>query len=65
MIEESQDEIRVINYLDMNAEVINNRIEKFSIEKLQKAFPDIDEEVLRKIEAEWRKARNVMINIRF
>jgi len=65
MGEQNQDEIRVINYLDIHVEIENNRIEKFSIEELQKAFPDIDKPMLKEIESEWRKARNVMINLKF
>ena len=37
------DEIKVYNYLDMHAVINNNNIEVFSIEKLQKAFPEMDE----------------------
>ena len=65
MVENNQDEIRVVNYLDMNSDVVNGQIKEFSIEKLQKVFPDIDENVLMEIESEWRKARNVMINLKF
>jgi hypothetical protein len=57
--------IDVYNYLDMHA-VINNRIiELFSIKKLQKAFPEIDEFTLQDFEAKWRTARQRMLNLKF
>jgi hypothetical protein len=60
-----QDKIDVYNYLDMNA-VINNRIiEVFSIKKLQKAFPEMDEFKLKGYEEEWRTARQRMLNLKF
>ena len=37
------DKIEVYNYLDMHAVINNSIIELFSINKLQKAFPEIDE----------------------
>ena len=57
--------IEVINYLDMNANTDNKQIETFSISKLKEAFPDLDEFSLKKIESEWRKARQRMLNLRF
>jgi hypothetical protein len=46
--------------------VINNSIiEVFSIKKLQKAFPEMDEFTLKGFEAEWRKARQRMLNLKF
>jgi len=46
--------------------VINNRIiEVFSIKKLQKAFPEMDEFTLKGFEAEWRTARQRMLNLKF
>ena len=60
-----QDKIEVYNYLDMNAVINNNVIEVFSIKKLQKAFPEIDEFTLQDFEAEWRKARQRMLNLKF
>ena len=59
------DKIDVYNYLDEHA-VINNRIiEGFSINKLQKAFPEMDEFTLKDFEAEWRTARQKMLNLKF
>ena len=55
----------VVNYLDMHAEVNNKRIEVFSIEELKKAFPEIDEFTLKTFESEWRKARQMMLNLEF
>ena len=57
--------IEVINYLDMNANIDNKQIETFSISKLKQAFPDLDEFFLKKIESEWRRARQRMLNLRF
>ena len=37
------DKIEVYNYLDMNAVVNDNVVEVFSIKKLQKAVPEMDE----------------------
>jgi hypothetical protein len=46
--------------------VINNSIiEVFSIKKLQKAFPEMNEFTLKGFEAEWRKARQRMLNLKF
>ena len=60
-----QDKIEFYNYLDEHA-VINNRIiELFSIRKLQKAFPEMDEFKLKDFEAEWRTARQRMLNLKF
>jgi hypothetical protein len=59
------DKIEVYNYLDMNSEISNSIIEVFSIEKLQKAFPEIDEFTLKDFEAEWRTARQRMLNLKF
>ncbi len=57
--------IDLYNYLDMHA-VINNRIiEIFSIKKLQKAFPEMDEFTLKAFEKEWRTARQRMLNLKF
>ena len=59
------DKIEVYNYLDMHA-VINNRIiEVFNIKKLQKAFPEINEFTLKAFAAEWRTARQRMLNLKF
>ena len=46
-----QDKIEVYNYLDMHAVINNSIIEVFSIEKLQKAFPEMDEFTLNNFEA--------------
>jgi hypothetical protein len=59
------DKIEVYNYLDEHAEIHNNVVEEFSINKLQKAFPEIDPIPLKNIEAEWRAARQRMLNLKF
>ena len=59
------DKIEVYNYLDMHAVIKNSIIEVFSIKKLQKAFPEIDEFTLKDFEAEWRTARLRMLNLKF
>ena len=59
------DKIEVYNYLDMNAVIKNSIIEVFSIKKLQKALPEIDEFTLMEFEAEWRTARQRMLNLKF
>jgi len=60
-----QDKIDVYNYLDMHAVINNSIIEIFSIKKLQKAFPEMDELKLKTFEAEWRTARQRMLNLKF
>ena len=57
------DQIEVYNYLDEHAVINSNFIEVFSIKKLQKAFPEIDEFTLKAFEAEWRTARQRMLNL--
>ncbi len=57
--------IEVINYMDMHAKVNNKQIETFSVSKLREAFPELDEFLLKKIESEWRKARQRMLNLNF
>jgi hypothetical protein len=59
------DRIEVYNFLDEHAVINNNIIEVFSITKLQKAFPDIDEFTLKAFEAEWRTARQRMLALKF
>ncbi len=59
------DKIDIYNYLDEHAEIHNSVIEGFSIGKLQKAFPEIDEFTLKAIETEWRTARQRMLNLQF
>ncbi len=59
------DKIEVYNYLDEHAVVNNSFIEVFSIKKLQKAFPEMDEFTLKASEAEWRTARQKMLNLKF
>jgi hypothetical protein len=59
------DKIEVYNYLDMHAEINNYIIEVFSIKKLQKAFPEIDEFTLKDFEAVWKTARQRMLNLKF
>jgi hypothetical protein len=57
--------IDVYNYLDMHAVINDSIIEVFSLKKLQKAFPEIDEFTLKDFEAEWRTARQRMLNLKF
>ena len=59
------DQIEVYNYLDMHAVINNSVIEVYSIKKLQKAFSEMDELTLKTFEAEWRKARQRMLNLKF
>ena len=59
------DKIEVYNYLDMNAVINISIIEVFSIKKLQKAFPEMDEFTLKDFETEWRTARQRMLNLKF
>jgi hypothetical protein len=59
------DKIEVYNYLDMNAVVNDNVVEVFSIKKLQKAVPEMDEFTLKDFEAEWKTARQRMLNLKF
>jgi len=49
----------------MHAVINNSIIEIFSIKKLQKAFPEMDEFTLKAFEAEWRTARQRMLNLKF
>jgi hypothetical protein len=49
----------------MHAMINNSIIEEFSIKKLQKAFLEIDESTLKDFEAEWRAARQRMLNFKF
>jgi len=55
-----KNEIDVINYLDSHAEVKDN-----NVEELKKAFPEMDEFLLKAIESEWKKARLIMMNADF
>ena len=50
-----QDKIEFYNYLDMHAVINNSIIEVYSIKKLQKAFPEMNEFTLMEFEAEWRR----------
>ncbi len=59
------DKIEVYNYLDMHAVINNSIIEVFSIKKLQKAFPEMNEFTLKAFESEWRTARQRMLNLKF
>ena len=59
------DKIEVYNYLDMHEVINNSIIEVFSIKKLQKAFPEMDEFTLKNFETEWRTARKRMLNLKF
>jgi hypothetical protein len=59
------DKIEVYNYLDEHAVINNSIIEVFSLKKLQKAFPEMDEFKLKDFEAEWRTARLRMLNLKF
>ena len=65
MVVMEKEKIEVYNYLDMHAVINNKIIEVFSIKKLQKAFPDMDEFTLKSFEAEWRAARQRMLNLKF
>jgi len=49
----------------MNAVIKNSIIEVFSIKKLQIPFPEIDKFTLQDFEAEWRTARQRMLNLKF
>jgi hypothetical protein len=49
----------------MHAVINNSIIEVFSIKKLQTAFPEMDEFTLKDFEAEWRTARQRMLNLKF
>ncbi len=60
-----QDKIDVYNYLDEHAVINNSIIEIFSIKKLQKAFPEMNEFRLKAFETEWRTARQRMLNLKF
>ena len=60
-----QDKIDVYNYLDMHTVINNGIIEVFSIKKLQEAFPEMNENALKDFEAEWRTARQRMLNLKF
>ena len=57
--------IDVYNYLDMHVVINDSIIEVFSIKKLQKAFPEMDEFTLKVFETEWRTARQRMLNLKF
>ena len=57
--------IKVIDYLDMRADVNNKQVEVFHLDKLKEAFPETDEFSLKTIESEWRKARQGMLNLNF
>ncbi len=59
------DKIEVYNYLDEHAVVNNSIIEVFSIKRLQKVFPEMDEFTLKAFETEWRTARQRMLNLKF
>ena len=59
------DKIEVYNYLDEHSEIKNSISEGFSVKKLQKAFPEMDEFTLKDFEAEWRTARQGMLNLKF
>ena len=59
------DKIEVYNYLDMHAVINNSIIKVFSIKKLQKAFPEMDESTLKDSAEERRTARQRMLNLKF
>lgn len=65
IIEQSDSEILVINYLDMHADIQNNKIQTFSINELKKEFPQIDEFTIKLIHDNWRKGRQRMIEMKF
>ena len=60
-----QEKIGIYNYLDENAVINNNIIEVFSLKKLHDVFPDIPQSKLQDFEAEWRAARQRMLNLKF
>ncbi|MBT4288608.1 MAG: hypothetical protein HOD92_14880 [Deltaproteobacteria bacterium] len=60
-----EEKVPVINYLDKNVVIKNNQLEKIDINKLQKAFPEIDELTLKLWEKEWRTARQAMVDMKF
>ena len=59
------DKIEAYSYLDVHAVINNSIIEVFSIKKLQKAFPEINESTLKAFDAEWKRARQRMLNLKF
>ena len=61
----ANDKIEVYNYLDEHAEIHKSVIEGISIRKLKKTFPEMDEFTLKDFEAEWRTARQRMLNLKF
>jgi hypothetical protein len=61
----ANDKIEVHDYLDEHSVIHNSIIEMFSIKKLQTAFPKMDEFTLKAFEAEWRTARQRMLNLKF
>jgi hypothetical protein len=65
MNDQSYENIDVVNYLDMNAEVVDGKLRPFNIKVLMKAFPDIDEFTLNKWKNKWENARQRMLNVKF
>jgi len=61
----ANDKIEVHDYLDEHSVIHNSIIEVFSIKKLKKAFPEMDQLTLMDFEAEWRTARQGMLNLKF
>lgn len=59
------DKIEVYNFLDEHAVIHNSVFEPFNVKKLQEAFPEMDEITLKDFEAEWRTARQRMLNLKF
>ena len=61
----ANDKIEVHDYLDEHSVFQNSIIEVFSIKKLKKAFSEMDEFTLKAFEAEWKTARQGMLNLKF
>ena len=59
------EKIEIYNYLDEHAIINDNIIEVFSLKKLHKVFPNIPRSKLQDFEAEWREARQRMLNLKF
>ena len=57
--------IEFYNYLDMHTVINNSIIEVFSTKKLQTAFPEMDQLTLKDFVADWRTARQRMLNLKF
>ena len=56
--------IAVINYLDMHVFVNKRQITDYSGKELCNAFPKIDEFTLNSWKKEWKKARQLMLDLK-